>query len=110
MVLAAARAAANGKCLEEVRRNALRLQPLVNVVAMLDTLHYLALGGRVPKVAAWASSLLQVKPILEIGHGGVHLQSSEDQKKGYGAIEGNRSAPSTGWPAPYSDPAGTCFG
>jgi DegV family protein with EDD domain len=40
---------------------------------MLDTLHYLALGGRVPKAAAWATSILQMKPILEVKDSEVHL-------------------------------------
>ncbi|MEK7848630.1 MAG: DegV family protein [Chloroflexota bacterium] len=73
MVMEAARAAASGKGLDEARSAALRIQPWVYVLAMLDTLHYLARGGRVPKAAAWATSLLQVKPILEVKDGEVHL-------------------------------------
>jgi DegV family protein with EDD domain len=38
----------------------------VHLLAFLDTLHYLMKGGRVPKAAAWASSLLQIKPLLQI--------------------------------------------
>ena len=40
--------------------------PRVRLIAFIDTLHYLAKGGRVPQVAAWASSLLSIKPIFEL--------------------------------------------
>jgi DegV family protein with EDD domain len=69
VVLAAARAARLGKDLKEVTEAATRTMPLVELVAVLDTLHYLARGGRVPQVAAWAASLLQIKPILALSHG-----------------------------------------
>lgn len=32
----------------------------------MDTLYYLAKGGRVPRAAAWASDLLQIKPIIQV--------------------------------------------
>jgi DegV family protein with EDD domain len=35
----------------------------------VDTLHFLAKGGRVPKAAAWAGSLLSIKPILQVTEG-----------------------------------------
>lgn len=69
VVLAAARAARLGKDLKEVTEAATRTMPLVELVAVLDTLHYLARGGRVPQVAAWAASLLQIKPILALSNG-----------------------------------------
>ncbi len=34
------------------------------LIGVLDTLRYLAKGGRVPWIAHWAASLLQIKPIL----------------------------------------------
>jgi DegV family protein with EDD domain len=37
----------------------------VNFLAMLDTLFYLARTGRIGRAAAWAGSLLDVKPIVE---------------------------------------------
>jgi DegV family protein with EDD domain len=73
MVLEAARAAAAGADLETAADRAESLKPHVAVVALLDTLDYLARGGRVPRAAAWASSLLQVKPITEFSHAGVRL-------------------------------------
>ena len=73
VVLAAARAARAGKGLQEVMETATRIMPRVELVAVLDTLHYLARGGRVPKVAVWATSLLQIKPILILSGGEVGL-------------------------------------
>ncbi|HLE02578.1 MAG TPA: DegV family protein, partial [Dehalococcoidia bacterium] len=73
VVLAAARAARAGKGLQEVMETATRIMPRVELVAVLDTLRYLARGGRVPKVAAWATSLLQIKPILTLSRGEVGL-------------------------------------
>ncbi len=73
VVLAAAKAAAANESLEQVSREAQRVASRVNLVAMLDTLYYLAKGGRIPKVAAWAGSLLKLKPIMQISRGEVGL-------------------------------------
>ena len=66
IVLGAARAAATGTSLVEAREAAQRLIPQVNLVAVLDTLRFLVRGGRVPLVAAWATSLLSIKPVFEL--------------------------------------------
>ena len=71
VVLAAARAAEEGRDLAQVIQAAQEAIPRVNLVAMLDTLYYLMKGGRVPMVAAWASSLLSIKPIIELAGGEV---------------------------------------
>jgi DegV family protein with EDD domain len=65
MVLAAARTAAKGGDLAAAVASAEALMPRVRILAALDTLEFLARGGRVHRVAAWASDLLQVKPIVE---------------------------------------------
>jgi DegV family protein with EDD domain len=75
VVLEAARAAAAGGDLEAAAGRAETLKPRVAIIALLDTLDYLARGGRVPRAAAWASTLLQVKPIVEFSHGSVRLVS-----------------------------------
>ena len=62
---AAARAAASGHDLDEVAQAARDMMYRVNAIAMLDTLYYLAKGGRIPKAAAWAGSLFKIKPILD---------------------------------------------
>ena len=45
----------------------------VTLLAMLDTLSYLARSGRVPRVAAWAAGMLQVKPIVRFTAGDIKL-------------------------------------
>lgn len=69
VVLAAARAAASGKDLPEVVATAKRVMSRVHLFATLETLHYLVKGGRVPKAAGLASSLLQIKPIFSVNDG-----------------------------------------
>lgn len=66
VVLEAARAANRGADLFEVSNVAREMIPRVNLLAMVDTLFYLARTGRVGKASAWAGSMLKVKPIL--GH------------------------------------------
>jgi DegV family protein with EDD domain len=73
MVLEAARAAAAGTDLEATAARVEAMKPCVGIIALLDGLEYLARSGRVPRVAAWASSLLQFKPIAEFGPTGVRL-------------------------------------
>jgi len=72
VVLAAAKAAALGKSLAEVIEVTKSVMQRVNLLATLDTLHYLVKGGRVPKAAALASSLLQIKPIFTVEDGDAH--------------------------------------
>jgi DegV family protein with EDD domain len=69
VVLAAARAAALGKDLTEVVTTVRSVMQRVSLFATLDTLHYLVKGGRVPKAAGLASSLLQIKPIFTVNGG-----------------------------------------
>jgi DegV family protein with EDD domain len=73
MVLEAARVAAAGGDLEAAASRVEAVRPRAGIIAVLDTLDYLARGGRVPRAAAWASTLLQVKPILEFSHDTVRL-------------------------------------
>ena len=69
VVLAAARAAALGKTLFEVLDAAQKVMSGVHFFAVIDTLKYLAKGGRVPSLVAWAGSLLDIKPILSLKDG-----------------------------------------
>jgi DegV family protein with EDD domain len=55
--------------LEEVLAGAKRVAEGVHLLAMVDDLHYLVRGGHVPKLAAKASSLFRIKPILTINGG-----------------------------------------
>ncbi len=71
VVLAAAQAAALGESLTEVSEVAKNTIKRVNLFVALDTLYYLVKGGRAPKVAALASSLLKIKPIITVSQGEV---------------------------------------
>ncbi len=65
MVLEAARAADRGAGLEDVCQAARNAMEKVVLVAMVDSLYYLARTGRIAKAAAWAGSILNMKPVLE---------------------------------------------
>lgn len=69
LAIAAARVAQTGGTLPDAIAEVERLIPRVHLYVAVDTLYFLAKGGRVPKVAAWASSLLSIKPILQISGG-----------------------------------------
>jgi DegV family protein with EDD domain len=73
VVLEAARLAAQGADLATVQASAEQVMPHVGIVAVIDTLEYLARGGRVPRIQAWASALLSVKPIIELRQQDIHL-------------------------------------
>jgi DegV family protein with EDD domain len=72
VVLAAARAAAEGKSLETVKETAVKTMERVNLLATLDTLQYLARSGRVPQAAAMVNSILNIKPIFTLNHADAH--------------------------------------
>ena len=73
IVLEAARAAAGGGAIDEVLARAEGMITRVTLLAMLDTLSYLARSGRVPRVAAWAAGMLQVKPIVRFSASDIKL-------------------------------------
>jgi DegV family protein with EDD domain len=81
VVLEAARAAAQGADLPAVISRTRAVIPRVGLIAVIDTLEYLARGGRVPKVQAWASALLAVKPILELRDQEVRLLTRTRTKR-----------------------------
>ncbi len=68
VALAAAKAAALGRTLNEVVEVTKNTMSKVNLFATLDTLHYLAKSGRVPQAAALVNSLLSIKPIFTLNH------------------------------------------
>ena len=65
IVLEAARIASRDGELAQAIEAARSMMDKVNFLAMLDTLFYLARTGRIGRAAAWAGSLLKVKPIVE---------------------------------------------
>jgi len=72
VTLAAARAAAMDKPIEEVKEVARNIMSKVNLYATLDTLTYLVRSGRVPQAAALVNSLLSIKPIFSLNHADAH--------------------------------------
>jgi DegV family protein with EDD domain len=69
IALAAARAAAASSGIEEVVAAADAVKERVSSIFALDTLQYLARTGRVNRLAAWAGSLLNVRPIVGLSRG-----------------------------------------
>jgi DegV family protein with EDD domain len=54
---------------QQIVEELLRARSQVGLLAYLDTLQYIARGGRVPKLAAWMGELLSIKPIVEVTGG-----------------------------------------
>ncbi len=65
IVIEAAKVAKAGGSLSAALEAAKKIMGKVKLYAMLDTLYYLARLGRIGKAAAWAGSLLDMKPILK---------------------------------------------
>ncbi len=71
VAMAAARAAAGGRSLFEVMQVAREASQRAGLVATLETLEYLARGGRIGKAAYMLGSLIQISPILTLDDGEV---------------------------------------
>ena len=71
LALAAARAAREGKSLDEIRSLLESIIPRIHVWFVLDTLKYLAKGGRIGGAQALMGSVLSIKPILQVEGGRV---------------------------------------
>jgi len=72
IVIAAAKAAQVGAKLDELADSVRRAIPRSHSTTLLDTLKYLAKGGRIGKAQAFVGSMLSVKPILTVKEGEVH--------------------------------------
>jgi DegV family protein with EDD domain len=70
IALTAARAAKLGDNLNQIISKVKHVIPKAEITLVLDTLKYLERGGRAPKVGAWATSLLKLKPVVinQMGH------------------------------------------
>ena len=71
VALAAARAAAGGASLAEVKTVAESVISRVRLVGALDTLDYVVKGGHIPAAAGWAARQLNVQPVIELRDGRV---------------------------------------
>lgn len=65
-VLAAARAIRSGWPMERIQAQLANIRAQCEVIYTLDTLSYLARGGRIGRVQALASSLLNIKPVINV--------------------------------------------
>ena len=84
VVLAAARAMAEGKELTEVIDAAKRVREKVSLIFVLETIRHAYRSGRIPKVAAQIGGLLSVKPMLTIRDGTARFNGMT-RNKGKGA-------------------------
>jgi len=64
IILAAARAAARGESLQEVKRAANEVVQRLQVFFAVDTLEYLHRGGRINGASRYLGTMLDIKPIL----------------------------------------------
>jgi DegV family protein with EDD domain len=69
LVIAASALARSGKTLPQVSAEVKKMIPAIRVTGLLDTLKYLALGGRIGKVQALLGSVLNIKPMLTLKDG-----------------------------------------
>ena len=67
-VLAAAQMAQAGASLETIEQRLAEIRAQTELIYTLDTLEYLARGGRIGRVQALASSLLNIKPLICVEH------------------------------------------
>lgn len=67
-VLAAVYAARRGLSVEAIQKNLDEIRRSTETIYTLETLKYLARGGRIGRVQALAGSLLNIKPIIRVAH------------------------------------------
>jgi DegV family protein with EDD domain len=66
VALAAARAAAEGKGMEETIHTAEVIREKVTTIVYLDTIRHVYRSGRIPKIASRIGAALNIKPILSV--------------------------------------------
>ena len=81
IALAAARTAADNKELAEVVKVAEEIRERCTFILLLDTIRYVYRTGRIPKIAARAASLLNIRPILSSSSGLVRFMGAVRSKE-----------------------------
>lgn len=81
MVLAAAKAAANGADYKEAADAARALKERMRIIFVVDTLEFLHRGGRIGGAQRFVGSMLSIKPILHIEDGKVEPLASVRTKR-----------------------------
>ncbi|MGC1184406.1 MAG: DegV family protein [Candidatus Dormiibacterota bacterium] len=69
-VLAAVELAQRGRTATEIVGELASMPERTGIICLLDTLHYLQLGGRIGKVQALVGSALSIKPLISLGEDG----------------------------------------
>lgn len=82
----ALRLAEAGKSAKEIKEILDAEKGKVHIIAMVDTLKYLKMGGRISGVVSFVGGLLNIKPIVEVYDGAIHQIS-----KARGAKLGNQA-------------------
>lgn len=72
MALHAAEMIAAGTPPDEIERTIVALRPRARLVAILDTLKYAVMGGRVSRLQGAIGGMLRVKPLLLVYQGEIH--------------------------------------
>lgn len=80
----ALRLADEGLSAKEIAEKLEEEKQKIVIVALVDTLEYLKRGGRVSKTVAFAGSLLNIKPVLALINGEIHILG-----KARGSKQGN---------------------
>lgn len=82
MIMAAIEATQNGAHLQEVVDQVESIRDKLNVLFVVDTLEYLAKGGRIGNAKAFLGTLLKVKPILILEDGAIEpLEQVRSKRK-----------------------------
>jgi DegV family protein with EDD domain len=82
IVRAAAVAAESGESLVEVTKAAEEMRSKVKVLVLLDTIRHVYRSGRVPRIAAMAGSLINVRPLLSVYKGVNFIGLARSRKNG----------------------------
>jgi DegV family protein with EDD domain len=69
LAMAADKMAKSGMSLQQIAQEVRQMIPSIRLLGLLDTLKYLALGGRIGKMQALLGSVLNIKPMLTIKDG-----------------------------------------
>jgi len=81
IALTAARAAEEGKSVEEVLAIADDMRSRVTFLVVLDTIRYVYRTGRIPKIASQVASCLSIRPILSSSNGLVRFVGAVRKKE-----------------------------
>ena len=73
-----------GVSAEEIEKELIEKREDIIIVALIDTLEYLKKGGRLSKTAAFAGSLLNIKPVVSVEDGEINVLG-----KARGSKQGN---------------------